>query len=93
MTIPEVRARLIQLADSLLKGEVPYPKDLYDLSEALKRKKPVRKAKAQSRTMTETLASEIRAYSILHPSLTEAKIANKFNVNPGRVSEALRWII
>ena len=43
----------------------------------------------QSATMTPELADEIRRYAIGHPNLSNQRIANHFNVNPGRVSEAL----
>jgi hypothetical protein len=63
--------------------------ELLTLAYALFRRKPVRKAAPQSRPMTPELADEIRAYAAKHPRATLGRIAQVFDTNPGRVSEAL----
>jgi len=81
--VPEVRKRLQQLAK-----EHSLP-ELSELAEKLKREPSVRRAPASSTSMTPELCEQIRAYAEAHPFETLAYIANKFGVNPGRVSEAL----
>lgn len=44
---------------------------------------------ASSQTMTEELAQEIIQYFEGNPEATQQQIANKFNVNIGRVNEVL----
>jgi hypothetical protein len=63
------------------------------LDTALKlmtRPPPVRRAKAKSQHMTPELAMKIKVYADNHPKLSLADIGRTFNVNAGRVSEALR---
>jgi len=40
--------------------------------------------------MTDKLRAKIRAIKEAEPDLPQAEIARRFDVNPGRVSEALR---
>ena len=84
MTIPEIRERLLQLADEHDIGELRH------LARNLRRRPAVRKADTQSQPMTPLLAMAIRTYVYRHPEKTQAAIAAAFNVNPGRISEALR---
>lgn len=83
MTIPEIRARLHELAD--LHG---IPK-LHVLADATKRRPPVRKAPAKRRSLTPALEMLIRAFASAHPTAGYPDIADHFGVNQGRVSEAL----
>jgi hypothetical protein len=39
--------------------------------------------------MTDALRDAIRAYHVAHPDQPQTRVARVFNVNPGRVSEAL----
>jgi len=49
----------------------------------------IRKTRVKMRRMTAELAEDIRDYERKHPDLSEHEIAHHFNVNAGRVSEAL----
>lgn len=55
----------------------------------LDREKPVRKTAPKSQKMTEKIAEKIRLHSLVFPEHSHQEIADIFNVNPGRVSEAL----
>lgn len=44
---------------------------------------------AVAQKMTPKIAEAIRAYYVAYPSATQQEIANTFNVNIGRVNEAL----
>ncbi len=83
MRIPEVRARMIEIAVETGNEE------LMTLAAALFRRRPVRKAVPQSRPMTPELKAEIRRYASQHPRATLARIGAALDCNPGRVSEAL----
>jgi len=60
------------------------------LSANLSRRKPIRKAPISSQPMTPELAEEIRDYWKANPGISQPEIGTKFNVNQGRVSEAVR---
>jgi hypothetical protein len=79
MRLPEVAARLEELG-----------KEISQLSKMIARRKPTRIAKPISASMTPELIRDIRKYARANPKLSQLQIANHFNVNPGRVSEALR---
>jgi predicted XRE-type DNA-binding protein len=40
--------------------------------------------------MSEQLADEIRAFKREHPGMSQVAISRRFNVNQGRISEALK---
>jgi len=82
-TIPEIRTRLIELADQTGIDE------LRELAEATRRRPAVRRSVPRSRPMTAELRDEIRRHAAGHPRATLAEIAAACGVNPGRVSEAL----
>lgn len=82
-TIPEIRARLHELADEHGIAE------LAELAEATRRRRPCRVAPVRSRPMTRARKAAIRAYAEAHPQEHLQEIADAFHVNPGRVSEAL----
>lgn len=83
MLIPDVRKRLFELAT------VHGLPELEELAGHLKRRKAIGRAPAKSRPMTRRLAERIREHAATYPNDTQADIAAHFNVNPGRVSEAL----
>lgn len=87
MSIPNVRVRLHELADLYGIDE------LHELAEATRRRTATRRTVPQSRPMTPELGDEIRAYAANHPRATLGRIAQVFDINAGRVSEALqgRW--
>ena len=62
---------------------------LRELAEELWRRPIARRAPAESRYFTDDLADKIRAYAKQHPDHTYAAIGLAFNVNQGRVSEAI----
>lgn len=82
-SIPEIRVRLRELAD---KHGIP---ELHELANETYRNSPVRKASNKSVHLTPQLAADIRHYAAQNPTLHQRHIADRFNVNPGRVSEAL----
>lgn len=88
MTIPEVAARLRELADERATPSAISVR-LHTLADALKREPALKRAPASSVTMTPALAKRIRTMKARSPRMTQAAIAAKFNINPGRVSEAL----
>jgi hypothetical protein len=50
------------------------------------------KTAPRSQRLTPKLASEIRRYTRSHPKASAQYIANHFNVNPGRVTDALMGV-
>lgn len=90
LPLPIIRERLEELATDLDREHLPeLAARLRALSEATKRRPAVTRHSASSRTLTPQLAAQIRAYQHEHPERTQQEIANRFRVNPGRVSEAL----
>lgn len=83
MKIPEIRDELFKMAEDL---KIPR---LRELAEELWRRPVARRAPAESRYFTDDLADKIRAYAKQHPDHTYAAIGLAFNVNQGRVSEAI----
>lgn len=84
LTIPEIRDRLNELA---VKHGIP---ELAVLASATIRETGDRpRASPKSRRVTATLAAEIRAYAASHPLASQVEIGAAFNVNQGRISEAL----
>lgn len=86
-TVPQVRSRLRELADEHGIDE------LHDLADELYRNPAVARAKPRSAQLTPELAEKIRKYVAKHPTLHQRDVAHHFNVNPGRVSEALNNLI
>ena len=89
MKIPEIGTQMRQFAEHI---QPDYPDDaarLFELADELKRRVPGLRAPVTSTPMTSDLAQEIRDYVEEHPGLSHQAIAEHFNVNHGRVSEAL----
>jgi hypothetical protein len=84
MRLPEVATRLRVLATDLGCGE------LSELADEIARRPRVQRAPTTSTRMTDDLKSEIRAMRAAEPHLSQAEIGRRLNINPGRVSEALR---
>jgi len=82
-SIPEIRERLYEIAE-----EEGLP-ELAELADETFRNPPVRRAARRSPKLTPALAAQIRVYAKSNPNAHQADIASHFNVNPGRVSEAL----
>ena len=81
--IPEIRARLHELAAIY---KIP---ELTELAEATRRNRPIRKGTPVRGSLTPELAVRIRAYAKTVPTMTMREIGTEFNVDQGRVSEAL----
>jgi len=84
MRLPEVAMRLRELAADLQCGE------LNELADEIGRRPRGQQAPTTSVPMTDELRAKIRAMKRAEPQLSQAEIGRRFNVNPGRVSEALR---
>jgi hypothetical protein len=84
MRLPDVANRLRELAIDLASAE------LNDLADEIGRRSPRQRAPATSARMTEALRVQIRAMKAAEPDLSQAEIGKRLNLNPGRVSEALR---
>lgn len=89
--IPAAREALTELAKTLdLRGQPLVAASIREIVRAhLNRKPAVRRARTSSTPMTPELAEEIRQYAKGQWGTPLADIALHFNVNPGRVSEAL----
>lgn len=83
MRIPEVRARLEELADQHNLPELRF------LAHELKRRVHNRRAPTRSKPIGDQLAHYIRVYAEAHPDASFTEIAGVWDVNPGRVSEIL----
>lgn len=83
MKIPEVRERLFELAE-----ECDMP-ELFDLAMELYRRKSVARAPVKTVVFNDKIARSIRAFKREHPAASYKRMAEVFNVNQGRVSEAL----
>jgi len=62
---------------------------LLAMVEELRRRPALRKAEPSSQSMTPALKRRIRIYAMTHDEMSFQEIAVHFNVNAGRVSEAL----
>lgn len=82
MTIPEVQEALCELAD---RHELPI---LKVLAFELYRRKPVRRAPVEHHS-NKSLFRNIRRYALDHPRASYQEIAEYYDTNIGRVSEAL----
>lgn len=65
--------------------------ELRDLANELYRSTAVKRAPRKSQPLTAVLAEEIRRYAKDNPSLHQQDVANHFDINHGRVSEALNY--
>jgi hypothetical protein len=84
MKLPHVATRLRELAAELGCAE------LSDLADEIGRRPPRERAPATSVPITDALKARIRAMKANEPHLSQAEIGRRLNLNPGRVSEALR---
>jgi len=82
--IPEIRARLLELAKETGIDE------LRELAEETRRRSPVRRAPYQRRTkFTEDEQREIRDFVENNPELDYSAVAQRFSTNIGRISEII----
>jgi hypothetical protein len=92
--IPAVRADMIVLAaDMRAAGFSAWADRLDALAMETVRRKPAKpRAPISARVATPDLAEEIRAYAKAHPIASYREIGRAFNVDGGRVSEALHGL-
>jgi hypothetical protein len=90
MKIPEVASRIRAIAEQI-QGLCPaQSNELIELADELRRRPSVApRAPATSTPMTDELAQDIRDYAEANPGMSHQEIAVEFNVNHGRVSEAI----
>lgn len=89
-TIPQLREELTDIAIRLrAEQQGPLADAIDEIVQNMHRRKSVRRAPAKQRALTEELRERIRTYAALNPSRTYMEIAGEFNVNSGRVSEAV----
>ena len=84
MRIPDIRKRLEEIADETGIAE------LKTLSKHLTRRGAQRVAPVKSVPVDDAKRDEIRQFAMNNSAMSQAEIGRVFNVNPGRVSEALR---
>lgn len=82
-TISKIRERLREIAEE---HNVP---EIHALVDEMYRRSPVRRAPIRNQRLTPALAAEIRRFARENPRMHQQDIAEHFDVNHGRVSEAL----
>lgn len=90
--IPLARKQLLALAlrmEVLGQRATEIAKEIRETEALMHKNFAKQKAPAQSAPMTPEMADAIRNYAALHPTASQQEIAGVFNVNPGRISEAL----
>lgn len=88
MRIPEIAESIRSVAfDPRVPGDVR--QKLLTYANEMGRRQNGERRRPQSATMTPELAQAVREYHAKNQHLTQTAIARHFNVNPGRVSEAL----
>jgi hypothetical protein len=83
LTIPDIRARMRELAVELDCSELSF------LADATVRRYHGRRAPARLPPLTPQQEEAIRSYALLYPKASQMDMANRFHTNPGRISEAL----
>jgi len=87
--IPKARELLF---DAVATMPSPWREQVKGAMELMYRAPPAKPpAPAEKRPMDAFLAERIRAYVARHPTEHLQDVATAFNVNIGRVSEALHW--
>ena len=79
MKLPDVKKRL----DDLIV-------ELQALSAEIPRRRPLKKGRITSVSVTPTLRKAVIVEHKINPKKSQAELAKQFGVNPGRVSEILR---
>jgi hypothetical protein len=89
-TIPEIRRRLFEIAEEVKKYSYNLGEEIEELADETFRASPARrKAPVRHPPLTKEQKAEIVAFAFANPKLHIQDIAEKFNTNSGRVSEAL----
>jgi hypothetical protein len=89
MRIPDIQRRLRDIAAHEKRVPKALRGELLELAAALSRRKPMRIGVGSSVKMTPEIRERIRAIAARNPDFSQAKIAQRVKVNPGRVSEVL----
>ena len=90
MKIPDVAKRMREIAAQIQSSLPDEAVELTTLADELKRRFSGPRAPASSTPMTAELAEEIKEYAEANPTMSHQSIAEVFNVNHGRVSEATK---
>jgi hypothetical protein len=90
MKIPQVASRMREIAQEIQNTYPAQAAELLELADELKRRFSGPRAPATSTPMTPELAEEIREYAEANPGMPHQTIGEVFNVNHGRVSEAIK---
>jgi hypothetical protein len=91
--IPLARKKLRFMCEEMKAARLDYYADqIDDIISLMTREKYKKRTSRQSATMTPELADQIRSYALAHPNVSTQRVANHFNVNSGRVSEALAQV-
>lgn len=86
MKMPEVREALNNIALDLAKLSLK----IKVLADETRKRPAHRKVEPHSAPMTDKLADKIHQFAKDNPTMSQFQIAQRFKVNQGRVSEALR---
>lgn len=90
MSIPACRAALEDIADDLARlGLRNHAGRIRGVVQDMHRRSARRKTPCRARRMTQSLSAAIRTYAESNPGASQMEIAARFDVNIGRVSEAV----
>ncbi len=89
LTIPQIRERLSYIAKKLDLSEPSIANEVRYLISQLFRRPAIQRIETRAPRSSHSLRQQIRAYAATHPNLSQQLMAVHFNVNPGRISEAL----
>jgi hypothetical protein len=88
MKLPDVAKQMHEIAEPIQDNHPDESGELFELAAEIKRRSGTRAA-ASSTNMTPELYEEIKEYADANPGMSHQEIAVVFNVNHGRVSEAI----
>jgi hypothetical protein len=88
MKLPDVAKRMREIAELIQADHPDESGELFELAAEIKRRSGPRAAPT-STPMTPELSEEIREYAEANPGMSHQDIGVVFNVNHGRVSEAI----
>ncbi|HEV7879261.1 hypothetical protein [Bradyrhizobium sp.] len=88
MKLPEVATRMRKIGELIQTNHPVESNELFELASEIKRRSGAR-APAASTKVTPELYEEIREFAEANPTMPHQDIAVVFNVNHGRVSEAI----
>jgi predicted XRE-type DNA-binding protein len=89
MKLPDVAKRMREIAELIQKDHPKESGELFELAAEIRRRSGPR-APANSTPITPELYEEIKEYAEANPGMSHQDIAVIFNVNHGRVSEAVK---